>query len=177
MTLPMETERLTLRLFDFDDAEEYLKIASQPKVMWGHAIDEVPTIDVIKEGIEKRTESWNKLGFCRSAVIVKETGQLIGSVGLAVIPDTDNVVEVVWTITDDETRNGYATEAAKAWLRYGLEDLGLKMIVALANPENVASIRVMEKLGLEKVGIQDTYYGRDLMVYHADRAWLKAVHA
>ncbi len=172
MTLPMETERLTLRLFTDDDAEEYLKIVLQPEIMEGHNVEEVPDVATIREGILKRTESWQKRGFTRAAVIVRETGQLIGSVGLAVIPDNEEVVEVVWTISKEFTRQGYATEAARAWLVFGLEELGLASVIALANAGNHASIRVMEKLGLRSEGMTEEYYDRELVIYRADRDWL-----
>jgi ribosomal-protein-alanine N-acetyltransferase len=172
MILPTNTERLRLRLFEEDDAEAYLAIASQPRVMWGHAQERPPTLDEMKEGIVKRNALWRKRGFCRGAVIELETGLLIGSVGLSTIADTDEV-EVVWTMSVESRNKGYATEAAREWLHHGLTGVGLDVIVALANPDNIASIRVMEKLNMRPVGLKGTYYGRELMVFEADREWLE----
>lgn len=69
--------------------------------------------------------------------------------------------------------HGYATEAARAWLSYGFETLGLERIVAVAWPENTASWRVMEKCGMTLAG-RGHHYGHETVIYELTRAEFEA---
>jgi RimJ/RimL family protein N-acetyltransferase len=81
------------------------------------------------------------------AVVERETDALIGHCGLRYLEDTSDV-ELLYGLGRRFWGRGVATEAGRASLGYGFEQAGLSRIVALAKPENAASRRVMEKLGM-----------------------------
>ena len=89
--------------------------------------------------------------------------KLIGWNGLQFLPETGEV-EVAYLISKPFWGKGLTTEGASAALRYGFEQIGLKLIIALAHPENKASRRVMEKLGMSFTGLA-RYFGMDLCRY------------
>ncbi len=78
----------------------------------------------------------------------KEADQLIGFCGLRFIDETPEI-EILYGLWPEFWRKGFATEAARAVLRYGFEVCGLDRIVAGADPPNSASLRVMERLGMK----------------------------
>jgi len=64
----------------------------------------------------------------------------------------ESIIQIGYTLTKDAWGRGFATEVAFAVLRYGFVDLGLARIVGMANLDNIASQRVLEKIGLERHG-------------------------
>jgi len=79
-------------------------------------------------------------------------GEIVGEVGLhATDVEGEPAVEVGWSIAADKWGRGYATEAARASIKHGFEQIGLEEIVSFALIDNAASIRVMQKTGLERV--------------------------
>ena len=80
-------------------------------------------------------------------LIEKSTGKMIGFCGLQALEGTSEI-EIGWWLARAMWGKGLATEAAQEALRDGLGRAGLKRIVAIAQPENGASIHVMEKLGM-----------------------------
>ena len=97
--------------------------------------------------------SFAKHGFGLYALEFRETGEFIGFTGLAV-PAFDApfmpCVEVGWRVAFDHWGRGLATEAARAALRHGFEELGLTEIVAFTVPANERSRMVMEKIGMTR---------------------------
>jgi ribosomal-protein-alanine N-acetyltransferase len=157
----LETERLILRRFDENDTDAVFALRSDAEMM---RFIRAP---------QKRPESVNwlklvsslweteKIGFC--AVIEKASGALIGWCGLWRLKETGET-EIGYAIAGGFQGKGLASEAAAAFLAYGFETLKLDKIVAVAAPENAASRRVMEKLGM-KFDYNGEFYGRDLVHY------------
>ena len=77
-------------------------------------------------------------------------------------------VEIAWIFGRQYWGKGYATEAARACLDYGLGELGIERIVAIIFPENAPSIRVAEKLGMTCEGLA-RYYDHDMLCYVVSR--------
>ena len=90
-------------------------------------------------------------GFSIWAVVERATGEVVGDTGLQMLEGGPDV-EVGWRMAPDRRGRGYATEAARAALAAGFGELGLDRIVAVTHPENAASRRVMEKLGMTLIG-------------------------
>jgi ribosomal-protein-alanine N-acetyltransferase len=90
---------------------------------------------------------WKQHGFGRWALIHKPDKKLIGWCGLAPLDKTDEI-EIGYGIAKEYWGRGLTTEAAAATIRYGFEELKLNQIVAVAMPENIASRRIMEKIGM-----------------------------
>jgi len=84
------------------------------------------------------------LGYARYAVLLRAAGKLIGFSGFKLI---DGNVDFGYRLAAEHWGSGYATEAGRAVIAYGFEQLGLKSIVATADMRNAGSIRVIEKLG------------------------------
>ncbi len=157
----IETERLMLRDWHDNDLEAFTAINQDPKVL---AFLPGPWT---KEMCQDRMKLFNDLlkehGFTWWAVELKQTGQLVGAVGLITPPWEAHFtpcVEIGWRLGYQYWGQGYATEAAQAVLRYGFEKCGLKEIVSFTVPKNKASIRVMEKIGMHRDLQGDFYHPR-----------------
>ena len=90
---------------------------------------------------------YKKYGYGRWAVVHKQDARFIGFCGLKYLPK-ENEVDLGYRFIKAYWGMGLASESGKAALDYGFNELGLKRIVASALTDNVASIRVMEKLGM-----------------------------
>jgi ribosomal-protein-alanine N-acetyltransferase len=94
-------------------------------------------------------EHWERHGFGPWVVVHKADGEVVGHCGLRYWPETTDV-EVLYALGRDYWGRGLATEAARASLRHGFETLGLDRIIAAAFADNVASRRVLERIGLRQ---------------------------
>ena len=104
-------------------------------------------------------DHWKQHGFGLFTAVEKTSGDFVGFCGLKYL-DTSSEIEVGYRLAKKFWRRGLATEAARASLRYGFETLGLDRIVAVVQPENGASCRVIEKIGLR--------YEKDARFYDTD---------
>ena len=150
--LHLETERLIIRPYTMDDAPALYAIISRDEV-----VEYLPEKDVtfaetqkiltwIMECYEQNTPQQIKK--FSVAVVEKDSGALIGWVGLGPLDFAPEEIEIYYGLSPDYWGRGIATEAARALLRYGFEVIGLDTIVAIVHPDNGASIRVIEKMGL-----------------------------
>jgi len=109
-----------------------------------------------------------ELGYAPFVIVMKDGDKFIGSGGVVPVEDTPDV-EIAYHFLPSAWGKGYATEAATAILAFGFENARLKEIIGLAYPDNVASWRVLEKVGMRFVGTA-TYYGIEgLKKYLANR--------
>lgn len=157
-----ETERLFLRPLTKNDVEAVFKMRSDKNVM--RFIRPLQTeCKEAENWINLVSSLWksDKIGFC--AVIEKQTQKFIGWCGLWRLKESGEI-EVGYALSPEFQQKGYATEAAKAFLDYGFDELNLEKIVAVARPENDRSRRVMERLGMKYDGI-GKFYGLDLAHY------------
>ena len=162
----LETDRLFLRKFNENDIDAVFAMRSDRDVM--RFIREPQTDRAEAESWVKLVSSrWEteKIGFC--ALIEKASGRYIGWCGLWRLKETDET-EVGYALIRDFRGLGYALEASEAFLIYGFEVLNLKEIVAVARPENNASRRVMERLGMS-YDYTGKFYDRDLVHYSITR--------
>lgn len=141
-----ETERLYLREMTPEDAESAYLLNLDPEVIRYTGDDPFASIEEAKSFLEKY-DHYRKYGFGRWAVISKETGEYLGWCGLKYTPELDEF-DIGYRFMQKFWGSGYATEAAAACLTYGFEKLRMPAIVGRAMPENKASVRVLEKIGL-----------------------------
>jgi RimJ/RimL family protein N-acetyltransferase len=80
-----------------------------------------------------------------------ETGQLVGDVGLSPAEDEPGVIKIGYTMSPTFQGRGYATEAVAALVDYAFGTLGAEVVRAYASAENLPSIRVAEKVGMQLV--------------------------
>ena len=143
----LETERLVLRPFDLEDIDELAPILGDPETMQYYPAPF--TLEKSRQWIEWNLSNYREHGHGLWALEAKETGELLGDCGL--IPQTVDgrrEVEVGWHVKRSHWRRGLATEAGAACRDYAFGDLGLARLISLIRPENVASRRVAEKLGM-----------------------------
>lgn len=113
------------------------------------------------------------------AAELKAVHALIGYVGLAIptwLPQVLPAVEVGWRLHPDHWGKGLATEGGRASLRHGFVELHLDRIIGIYHPSNVASRRVMEKLGMRPcLRTKEPEQGHEVAVYEMNREdWLLA---
>jgi len=165
-----ETDRLILRPLVETDVDAIFAMRSDPQVMRFIRAPQnrSETVNWL-ELVSSRWES-DRIGFC--AVIEKQTEKLVGWCGLWRL-DEINELEIGYAITKDAWGKGFATEAAQVFLQYAFEKLKTGKIVAVAEPENASSRRVMEKLGMKFVRLGE-FYDRELVQYAISReSWLE----
>jgi [ribosomal protein S5]-alanine N-acetyltransferase len=143
----LETERLVLRplaLSDLDDMASLLGDA-EALTLWGDPLDR----DGARGWIERNLARYDVDGIGRCAIILRETGELVGDCGLirTVVEGTAET-ELGWIVRRSFWGQGIATEAGAAWRDYALDVLRLGRIVSMISQSNIASRRVAEKLGM-----------------------------
>ena len=166
----IETARLILRPFVAGDLLQYhTQIYSDPDVT-RYLPGGVPRpIERTRAVLEFSIEHGEKHGFTLWAVIDKSSGQLIGQCGLLYMQNALDV-EIAYAFGKARWGQGYAAESGRACLRYGFESAGLSQIIAVAFPDNLASQRVMQKIGMTHQGLTDQYYNASLVLYTIQRA-------
>lgn len=103
------------------------------------------------------------------AVVEKTSGKMIGHAGLLHFRDYPDEVEVLYALGKAWWGKGYAAEAARASVQHGFETAGLERIYAVAYPENKASQRVIEKIGMASQGLTSRYFGIEMACYTIGR--------
>ena len=162
----VETDRLLLREFVMDDAEVFFKMISDPDVT-RYTGDGGKTLDEAKDGLEERLfRDYQKHGFGRWATVDKSTGMVIGFAGLKYLDDLAEV-DLGYRFFKEHWGQGFATEAAKAVLDHGIRVLRRRRIIGIADIENKASIRVLEKVGFQFERFT-TYGGHDVGWYSVE---------
>jgi ribosomal-protein-alanine N-acetyltransferase len=167
MTIIAQTPRLTLRYFETADARDIAWIYSDPEVMRyippGVAWDQA-NIDRLVAVCQER---YVTPGFGMWAAELHETpAKIIGHCGLQRFATTQDI-EIAWIFGQAYWNRGLATEAARAVLAHGFTKLAVPRIVAIAEPPNGASLRIMQKLGMTLQGSVH-YYDRDVTMYALD---------
>ena len=155
MTIIIETKRLILRTWRKEDAKAYYQINQDPKVI--EFLRGPLTMEQVNDFIPAVNRHHEELGYTLWAAELKNTGELIGFIGLNYTDffakfdsPFSPAVEIGWRLGSQFWGSGYATEGAKASLEYGFKQCGLKEIVSFTVPANIRSIRVMEKIGLKR---------------------------
>jgi ribosomal-protein-alanine N-acetyltransferase len=143
----IETERLLLRPLGMQDADFIIELLNDPSFIENIGDRKVHSVEDAHNYILKGpVTSYEKNGFGLCLVILKETGESIGMCGL-IKRDALEDVDLGYAYLPRYWSNGYAVEAAKATLNFGWQVIGLKRIVAITDPLNNPSNRVLEKLG------------------------------
>lgn len=159
----IETERLIIRKFTIDDAPKLIALRSDTEVNRYLGGTKMQNPGAVEKRMEFYIDCYAKYGFGMSAMIWKETGEMIGWSGLQPLQETGKI-EVGYGMAKDFWRRGIGFECAKAWLEYGFTKTDLEKIYAIAVPENTGSWRIMEKLGMSFDGIEN-HYGLDCKLY------------
>jgi RimJ/RimL family protein N-acetyltransferase len=144
----LETDRLILRLLVTDDAPFILELVNDPD--WLRYIGDkgVRNLDDARAYIQNGPMAmYERVGFGLFRVELKDDGTPIGMCGL-IKRDTLPDVDIGFAFLPQFRARGYGREAARATLAYGRDVAGLKRIIAITSPDNDASGRLLEAVGL-----------------------------
>ncbi len=148
----LETSRLILRPWRETDVAPFAEMNADCKVM-----QYFPAPLSYQESaslVERCQKHFDEYGFGLWAVELKETAEFAGFIGLAVPQFTayfTPCVEIGWRLAAPYWNQGYATEGAQAALDFGFDQCNLKEVLSFTVPANVASRRVMEKIGMSYI--------------------------
>ena len=162
--IPMiTTPRLVLRPFNMNDRDLLFAIVQEPDVFRYFPTTSAWPLEKVERYIYYQIAHWQRFKYGHWAMVLRETGQIIGWDGLEYLPDT-NETEVGYLLSRAFWGKGYATESTSAIVKFGMTKVGLKEIIGLTHPENIASQRVLEKSGLSFTR-SAYYFGMEMFRY------------
>ena len=163
MAYSFTTPRLGLRPWTGADAPALLALNADPAVL--RYTGDAPFASLAAaQAFVAAYDHYDRHGFGRWAVIRQADEAFLGWCGLKQHPD--GMVDLGFRLAQAHWGQGYATEAAAATLAYAFGPLGLPEVVGRALPENLASIRVLEKIGM-------TYWKTDSCGDFAGAHWYR----
>jgi RimJ/RimL family protein N-acetyltransferase len=164
-TMELQTARLRMRPLVLADLDDLFRLRADPEVS---RYIGVRNRDETAVALASFVDHWREYGFGIWALKQAETSRFVGRCGLrraTEVPD----VELAYTLHKEFWGKGFATEASRAALRFGFETVGIDRIIAFAVPDNRASTRVMEKLGM-RYEKRAPFHGLDHVWYAISRA-------
>jgi len=159
----LETERLYLRELRKDDVDMLFELHNNKETM-----KYMPYSSISFEKAEHDIEDYASVsrhypGFGMWATVIKETEEVIGWTCLKKLPNSNNV-EIGYRYLPIYWNKGYCTEICKTLIQYGFRELNLDEIIAIVRPENIASVKVIEKLNMIYIQMEQ-HYGMELKRY------------
>lgn len=179
----LETARLRLEPCSPEHLEGLHAMNRLPEVMRYIGNGEPETLEGTQLMIERVRQRWRHFGYSWWSFIDRASGRVAGAGAVqhlrreAEPPDDldrlrDLPLELGWRLHPDFWRQGLASEAAQRMARFAFEPLGAPRLLAVRHPDNLASGRVMDRLGMCYLGL-DTWYGAPLATHGIERdAWL-----
>lgn len=146
-TLVLSTPRLRLRTFRRGDLPHYAALNADPEVMrylGGEPLSRQHSDEIAAWANELHADE----GIGLLAIERREDGAFLGMCGLHHQESYPDEVEVGWRLAREYWGNGYATEAATAWLDHAFGPLDLPRVISIADPPNARSLAVMRRLGM-----------------------------
>lgn len=162
-TNTIETERLILRRFAYADNDAMLKnwIADE-KIQFMYSEPVYSTKEAVKELLDKYISSYEKSDYYRWAIIEKNCGECIGQIAFFLVDSKNHFAEIEYCIGSCFQCKGYATEATKAIIKYGFDEINLHKVQICTKTINQPSKRVIEKCGFTYEGtLRDYFYMND----------------
>jgi ribosomal-protein-alanine N-acetyltransferase len=143
----LETDRLFIRPWTPADRPAFIALTEDPEVMRYVHGGQPYAEDEVDEWFTRQARQLAEHDVCMGALIEKASGRLVGIAGTQPLGTTGNL-EIGWWLARDVWGRGYATEAGGAAMRHVLETLGHKRVVAIIDPDNEPSKRVVGRLGM-----------------------------
>jgi len=145
----LETERLSLRKLNLEDAGFIFELLNEPAFVRFIGDRGIKTLEDARAYlIRGPLASYERFGFGSWLVQLKASGKALGMCGL-LKRETLADIDIGYAFLERFWLKGYAGEAAAAVKTYGMQVLGIKRLVGIVDPDNVGSIRVLEKIGLK----------------------------
>lgn len=159
----LETKRLLLRQLSIDDLEWLVALRGDADVMRYIGSEGAVPREKTIERLDRYLQCWTDHSLGMFSIRLREMPDPVGWAGLQPLEEPGEI-EVGYAFGKPAWGLGLATEAARAVVEWGFAERRLERIVAVASPENVASRRVMDKLGMRYEGIKNRY-GQDCAYY------------
>lgn len=141
--LMIDSERLFIRLFEESDAKAFYEMTLDD------GFNLFPITIYRQQSVETARE-WIRNNTCKYGVFEKSSGKLIGMGGLTPWKNhNEDLTDVTWRLKQEVWGKGYGMELAKALVNYGLTHLKLNNLTATITPDNEASKKIAEKLGMK----------------------------
>jgi RimJ/RimL family protein N-acetyltransferase len=153
--LPLLTERLEIRAFEPGDLEALHAVYGDPQVT--RFMPPYPTLGHTRRALDEHVREARAGNPAFWALIERASGDLIGDAGIGLVEGVGPDFELGYTLGRQWWGRGYATEAASAVRDHALGEHQLPEVLALVRPGNAASIHVLEKIGMERVGARHAY--------------------
>ena len=162
----IETERLQLREYTLEDAPFSFALMNSESWLRNIGDRKITSLELAKDYIKKKyLPSYTENGFGAYVVILKDTGKTIGACGLYKRPNLDHP-DVGFAFLPEYLSQGFGYESANAVMHYAKNTLNLTTIFGITIEENVASRKLLEKIGLRQI---DTMVmegeGEELLLY------------
>ncbi|HKN99246.1 MAG TPA: GNAT family N-acetyltransferase [Pseudonocardiaceae bacterium] len=162
------TDRLVVRGWSVDDAEAALPIYGAVEVTrWltpaMNRVEDVAAMrDVLRRWQDEQPELLTPQG--RWAVLTRDGGELIGGVGIRLLPPSEDDLELSWQVRPDHWGHGYATEVGRAMVDWAFTQ-DAEELFAVARPSNQRAIATAKRIGMRWVGETTKYYDLRLQVF------------
>ena len=147
---PIRSKRLILRNWEERDRDLFYRINSDERVLEFFPFRRNRTQSDAK--MDELRGALDRDGFGFAAIELAETGECAGFAGISrmdsILPLSEGAIEIGWRLAPEFWGHGIVTEAARAWLAFGFETLGLEEIVSFAVEANTRSTAVMERIGM-----------------------------
>ncbi len=164
MNILLETPRLYLRQLQQDDRDAIAVFLQDEQVMyaWEHGFSQ----EEVDNWLQQNLLRYQRDGYSYWAVMEKESQLLIGVCGiLAETANEKAYTGIGYIFRKDYWHKGYALESAKACMDYGFQQLRLPLLTAQIRPENTASRKLAEKLGMQVIDQFTKHYRGKEMVH------------
>lgn len=152
MALTLETKRLLLRSFQDSDLEAFMSYRSDPAIAryqgWDSPYSREAATAFVQEMKQKQPAApgeWYQI-----AIELKVSGEMIGDCAFHILAQDARQAEIAFTLSRPYQSKGYATEAVTRLLDYLFGELGLHRVRAICDVENLASVRLLERIGMRR---------------------------
>lgn len=172
----LTTARMRLVPFQDDHLDGLNEMNADPDVM--RFLSGPETREQTMAVIARVKSRWSELGYSWWSFIEHSTGELVGAGAIqnlrrvsAPEPDLTCPLEIGWRLKRSRWGQGLASEAAQAMAGFAFDTLRADELYAVCHPDNLASAKVMQRLGMQHGGLQD-WYGKPLTTYRVSaQAW------
>lgn len=149
--MEIRSERLILREFSEKDYEFFWKL-EQNEFYIKYERDSIPTDENVREKFDLILKNNKRDDNYRFLITRVEDGEPLGTVLIWCIDEPIKEWEIGWGLSQEHTGKGTATEAGRALIEFGFKELNAHRIQANCNANNIASEKIMERIGMKKEG-------------------------